>query len=315
MLNEKYKCLICDIEILKDKTYRKIYLHIKNEHNLNSKEYKEKFNLGPGLKENKKCKKCKKIIIAKSKSGMCKKCNDKFGRIGILNPFYGKSHSEKIMNIIKTKNSIAIKKKWKDSDYRNKIIKGISKPRSKISKQNISKGVKESYNKFPNLRKERSLSMLKRIDKGYDPTHKKLKNEFSSINCGYGFSGFYKEIFFASKLELKRMKFLNENNIFFERYNNKIIGNIKYFDKKIEKYRNYFPDLYIKNYNMIEEIKYEHNITDLVLKKYFEAYNFLKNKNIKYYIVTLKEINLLPNIAYNSNLNKLIRNNLKLGEF
>lgn len=113
--------------------------------------------MGNHHKLNRKCITCNCNIYDENKSGYCKKHN----KYGINNPFYNKHHTKETREHLSYTSTITNIEKWKNPEYRKKVIKAVSKPRSEIGKQNISKGVKESYNKFPELRIERGELMKK----------------------------------------------------------------------------------------------------------------------------------------------------------
>jgi|SRR5208337_3837378 len=126
---------------------------------------------------NKKCKICGKRIVNKNKSRLCKKHCD---RSGANNSFYGKKHKESTIKENKKKCRLASIELWKNSDYRQKVIEGISKPRSEIAKENISMGVSASYDSI-GLRETRRNKMIERMDNGYDPTHNRIVGEYVAI--------------------------------------------------------------------------------------------------------------------------------------
>lgn len=187
-----------------------------------------------------------------------------------------------------------------------KVIQGISKPRSKQAKINLSKAAKQSYIDHLELRIKRRDKMIKRIEEGYDPTQNRIQNG----SCGWGNSGFFNKIYYASNLELKRIKFFFENKINFNRYILKKFFIIKYIHPQDNIERNYFPDFVIDNY--IEEIKYSYHITKQVLEKYRFAFLECKKNGYNYYITCEKDYNKLPAENYNSQLNINLRSSLNL---
>lgn len=130
--------------------------HLKN-HNITASEYKDKF----GLYE--KCKKCEKRISRNNKHGYCNSCRD---RTGENNPFYGKSHSDETIEVLKEKCSIGMKEKWKDEEFRSKVIKGGSKPRRESFKREQSERIKQWYVDNPEQRQLRSECMKRTWESG-----------------------------------------------------------------------------------------------------------------------------------------------------
>jgi G:T-mismatch repair DNA endonuclease (very short patch repair protein) len=124
-------------------------------------------------KLNKQCKKCKSKILDTNKSGYCNKHRDRTGK---NNPFFGKKHDKETMNRIRAKNSIAFKKLWKTEEYRNKIIKGISKPRRDGFKKEQSERILKWYIQNPIQREIRSKQMKNSWKTG------KIEPNINSIN-------------------------------------------------------------------------------------------------------------------------------------
>jgi len=106
----------------------------------------------------KKCLKCGKKVSKNCKFGYCNGCRD---RSGDKNPFYGKSHERGMIEKTKKKLSKISKELWKNEDYRNKIIEGVSKPRREGFKKEQSERVKRWYQNNPGQRSIRSINMKK----------------------------------------------------------------------------------------------------------------------------------------------------------
>jgi len=119
------------------------------------------------------CKKCGKKVSKNCHLGYCNKCRDRSGK---NNPFYGKTHSKETMDIIKKKNSITFKRLWQTKEYRDKIIKGVSKPRRESFKKEQSERVKQWYKDNPIQREIRREKMKKSWRLG------KIKPNINSIN-------------------------------------------------------------------------------------------------------------------------------------
>lgn len=95
------------------------------------------------------CLKCGKKVSKNCKLGYCSGCRD---RSGSKNPFYGKRHSKETIEKIKKKISVISKNLWRQEDYRDKVIKGVSKPRRVGFKKEQSERIKIWYRNNPNQR-------------------------------------------------------------------------------------------------------------------------------------------------------------------
>lgn len=104
----------------------------------------------------KRCITCAAPLLDKNKTGFCTRHRD---RTGINNPFYGKSHSAETIENIKGKASIASSKLWENSEYRGRVIKGISKPRRESFKKEQSDRVRRWYIDNPAQKTRRSVIM------------------------------------------------------------------------------------------------------------------------------------------------------------
>lgn len=131
-------------------------------------------------KLNKKCQKCGKQLLDRNKSGFC---IHHINRSGKNNSFYGKHHSQENIVKNKEKNSIKSKENWKNLEYRNKVIKGISKPRNENFGEKQSKVLIEMYKNHPEQKEIRSIAMKKSwvdgkiIKNGYSCNKSKLQKE------------------------------------------------------------------------------------------------------------------------------------------
>lgn len=147
MRTKNYKCKICG------KTYKSkksLSLHVVNFHEIKSYEYKKMFDLLP------RCDKCGKELSKNNKYGYCAKCRDKSGE---NNPFYGKQHSEEVIEKLRESSRISTHEKWKDPNFRNNIINKISKPRPEYFKKEQSERIKKWFDDNPEQREIRSNYM------------------------------------------------------------------------------------------------------------------------------------------------------------
>ena len=114
-------------------------------------------------KMGRRCQTCDVPISDKNKSGFCNKHRDRFG---INNPFFGKHHNEEAIEKAKKRQSLITKNLWKDPEYRNKVIKGTSKPRRESFKKEQSLRIKKWFRDNPEQGDLRSVSMSKKWKDG-----------------------------------------------------------------------------------------------------------------------------------------------------
>jgi hypothetical protein len=119
------------------------------------------------------CQKCKNPVSKNCQSGICNKCRD---RKGENNPFFGKKHSKKTIENVKKKCVEASKQLWKNEEYRNKVISGISKPRRKGFGEEQSERITKWYRENPEQIMLRSEAMKKSWIDG------KIEPNINSIN-------------------------------------------------------------------------------------------------------------------------------------
>ena len=108
-------------------------------------------------KSNKKCITCNTKLQDKNKSGYCVRHRNVSG---VNNGFYGKKHKKESIEQARIKLRQTSKNLWKNKEYREKIIKGVSKPRIESFKKEQSIRVTEWYKNNPE-QKKRSISMQK----------------------------------------------------------------------------------------------------------------------------------------------------------
>lgn len=126
-------------------------------HNINIRKYKEKFNLIL------KCNTCGKELSDNNKGKFCNHCRD---RSGSKNSFFGHKHKKETIDAMKVKCTKTSKELWKQEDYRNKIIVGVSKPRKESFKKEQSERVKQWYADNPKQREIRSSKMKESWETG-----------------------------------------------------------------------------------------------------------------------------------------------------
>ena len=129
----------------------------------------------------KKCLKCQKKVSKNCHLGHCNNCRD---RSGNKNPFYGKKHNREMIEKTKRKLSLISKNKWQNKEYREKVVRGVSKPRRKSFGIQQSERIKNWYRDNPEQRNIRSQKMKKSwIDGKIEPNinsinESKLEKEF-----------------------------------------------------------------------------------------------------------------------------------------
>lgn len=169
------------------------------------------------------CPVCNKQLGLKNKSGYCNKHRD---RTGQNNPFYRKTHTKQTIQKARVKCVEASKKLWQNEEYRNKVIKGTSKPRSEQGKLNISSGVKRSYDQIEGLRDSRRFDMKKTWQDG------RMNQSSYNINkskAQYQIGNLLSSAYPSLEIELK--------------------GSIKYSQNGKNKW--IFPDILVKQYNIV----------------------------------------------------------------
>jgi len=204
-----FNCLICNKQFYNNKG---LSSHIR-VHRINIHEYNKRFNLLCY------CPKCGKEINCFNKSGCCNSCRN---RTKENNPFYKQKHTNKTKEILRQKCSISSINLWKDDNYRNKVIKNSSKPRSNKFAKEQSERVKKWYKNNPEQKEIRSQYMKNYWEEGII-----VKNNYS---CN------------SSKLEKELFKSLKEIN---PNFREKETLNI---DKKW-----FFPDIIDLNKKIIIE--------------------------------------------------------------
>lgn len=166
-MEDIFECLICGYE---SATRRGLFIHVRKLHKTSTEDYYDQFGL------RKFCSKChvKLRIGYGGKSGLCKKCSDK-NHFGENNPMFGKRVIQ--TDEMNEKRRIASKNKWKDEDYRNRVITNSSKPRNESFGREQSKRVKEWYENNPEQRSLRSERMKKSWKDGEIEPHLTPINE------------------------------------------------------------------------------------------------------------------------------------------
>lgn len=219
------------------------------------------------------------LKTASNKNSLCKKCafNNK-DRSGDKNPFYGKSHSQEVKEILKKVD----KSYTKTSDFRNKGA--INSRKRKDFKGFYEKwiekyGIEQANLKLVDFKKKLSIAFSGKNN----PMFGKPPPSSNKGNVG-SWSGWYKNWFFRSFLELSfAINVLEKNNIKWES-GESINYKIPYLDID-GKQRNYFPD-FIINDSILVEIKPKRlHGSPKVKSKKTAAEIYCKNNNLTYQIL------------------------------
>lgn len=147
------KCLECEFDT---DIVRSLSCHVRL-HGMTIQEYKTKHGL------HRRCNKCGNILSKNCSGNTCKNCYEWSGE---NNPFYGKTHSVDVIERMRKKNVEISREKWKNKEYREKVIRGVSKPRRKGFGKEQSVRVKEWYVNNPGQRDIRSNRMKRSWKEG-----------------------------------------------------------------------------------------------------------------------------------------------------
>ena len=172
-------CKECGQEINSSSTTA-INEHIES-HGITAEEYCSKYNIN--TERLKFCQVCKKLLSKSAKKfDLCTKHN----KSGEMNPMYGKNiyanktHEEMI--IIREQIGNRTREMWKNEEYRNKVINGVSKPRRKGFAKEQSIRIKQTYIDHPELRKLRGETFSKAWKEGKNTFHNHSVNRSKEEN-------------------------------------------------------------------------------------------------------------------------------------
>ena len=231
----------------------------------------------------KNCLKCGIKVSKNCHLGYCNKCRNRSGK---NNTFYGRKHKKETIEKVREKLSKISKELWQDKNYRNKVIKGVSKPRRESFKAEQSKRITQWYQDNPKQKEIRSKKMKESWEEG------KIEPNINSIN----------ESKLEKELREKIIKLLPNRNV--RKSTIKINKKWFYPDIRIDKniiiefYGNYWhanPRIYKKN-DIIH-----HNLTaEQIWHDNKKRIKILENNRFKVFIVWQDE--------YQNNENKTIKN-------
>lgn len=251
-----------------------------------------------------KCKVCDCLICNKNKTDYCNKHRS---RSGENNSMHGRSvfdvwvkkfgieEAQKRQEIRNLKTKESLEKLWKNKEYRDKVIASVTgRKRSQEFKDDARRRAVEQM-KDPKQLEIRSKALSNSWDKGL------VTADHTNSNL-YGKRGFHEGIFYASKVELERIKKLIESGIEWKRY---VVNDFNWRIEYIYKERKhlYLPDFVIhyESSIIIEEVKYDiKRISDFERAKIIAAMNFFSQKEIRYRVIDDPNSDISPaNIGYN----------------
>lgn len=247
--------------------------------------YSNKYNLKNAEVKNGDCKSCssKKNRPENFKEKMSERFrgekNPMWGMNGNKNPFYGKKHTKETIDKLKNKDTSV----YKTQKFRDKIAllnQGEKNPMYGKSVYDV--WVKKHGEKIAN---EKLKIFKEKISKSNRGKNNPMYGKPAPKKSGNGWSGWYKDWFFRSLIELTYMiKIIERYNLSWESGESDKFK-IEYIDVNNEK-KNYFPDFVINN-KYIVEIKPKSLInTDKVSRKTKYAKQFCKDKDMIYKITS-----------------------------
>jgi len=209
----------------------------------------------------KNCLNCGKKVSKNCRLGYCNNCRNRSGK---NNPFYGKKHTKETIDKIKEVTSLASIEKWKDKEYRNKVIKAVSKPRRKGFKKEQSERIKKWFDDNPIQKDIRRKKMKQSWKDG------KIEPNINSINE----SKFEKDLLKELQERLPNLKIRKrtiringkwfypdisiENNVIIEFFGNYWHANPKIFkDTDIVHHKIYAKDIWKFDKERIEILEKE----------------------------------------------------------
>ncbi len=218
-------------------------------------------------------------------------------RYGKDNPFYGKKHSEE------TKKKISDDHKVNSKFYSNRV-KGSSNPM-------WGKGLFGNANGM--YGKHHSEKTKKRISYRMSGINNPMYGKPSPQGSGNGWSGWYKDQYFRSILELSAMIHFENNNIIYELAEKM---RIKYSFVNSE--RTYAPDFYLPENDIVVECKYSKLINS---PNNIAKFNSARLKFKRFEVLTEKDIPILnddkilelyltQNIIWNKKYKKLFKDRI-----
>jgi len=229
------------------------------------------------------CPMCSKLIYYKTKKSLsnairkntkCRLCNS----IGENNPFYGKTHSEKVRKMLSDfrETNLEVFRSDVFKDKMSIISSGGKNPMSGRSFYDIwveKYGKETADKKMIEFKKKQSVNNSGKNNNMYGKP--------SPNGSGNGWSGWYNDYFFKSLKELSCMLTFEKMGYSWESAERKKFR-IKYIDWDGSE-RNYYPDFFLSDRKIIIECKPEHlwESANVVCKRKY-AEKFCKEKGYTY---------------------------------
>lgn len=279
----------------KPKNFKRNCLHCGKEINYVKESTMKKAEL-----ENKPCRSCRA-------SG---KNNPMYGvhRFGEENPMYGKTVYEAWLEKYGKEEADIKHGEWKLSFKKNGKNKGVNNPNHNGKYSKCEQAIKWVHDNQKGKKleqiygEEKSKEIKQKLSDKSSGENNPMFGKPAPKRSGNGWSGYYKDHYFRSMLELHYLIYLIDNNIQFES-GEKRKHAIQY--KINEVTRNYFPDYYLLTTDEYIELKPKKLINSYQNKLKFDAAkNKLKNK---FKIITDEEIVKIDlQIIYNKYIYKEI---------
>jgi len=244
------------------------------------------------------CPKCLGEIIYKTiagfnsgnKSGaICRKCassginNGMYGKNGVKNPFYGKSHSQDTIDKLKSVDRLYTQ----TSDFRNKQSNNNSGDKNNMFGKRVFDVWVEKFG--IDIANEKMISFKNKLSDNNSGNKNNMFGKPSPTGSGNGWSGWYKGWYFRSIRELTYMiKIIERFNLKWEsaETNNYRIPYLDYNGNL----KNYFPDFVISNKYLIESKPKKLWGSDTVQRKAKAAVKFAEANGLKYKMVDIGKL-------------------------
>jgi len=240
--------------------------------------YSSKYTRKYAEKRNSKCKEC----VAKS---ICGKNNPMYNMTGSLNPFYGKSHTDKTKKIIK-ENRLKNSHIYKSKEFREKMSEVTIGENNPMYGKSFYDCWLEKYGK--DVADQKMIEFKSKISKANSGKNNPMYGVSPSNSAGSGWSGWYKKWYFRSLRELSYMiNVIERFNLSWKSGELKEYK-IPYILENTE--RTYKPDFIINHKYMIEiKPKQLHNTKEVLVKKK-AAEKFCSNNGLIYKLRDVKTI-------------------------
>jgi hypothetical protein len=251
--------------------------------------YLNKYSMSNAEKKQSKCKSCaiKNSITDDVRKKMSERLrgenNPMYGKIGNLNPFFGKHHTKETKEKILKNRDYSV---YKTNEFREKISKITSGRNNPM----FGKSVYDQWlKKYGKTIADDKMNQYK-LKQSFNNKGKKnsMYGKPSPKNSGNGICGWYKGWFFRSLLELSYMIFVIERfNLMWETGESEKYK-INYIQDGVNK--NYFPDFVINGKYIIECKPKKLWLNSKNLSKFNFAEKFCKENNYIFKVRDLPKI-------------------------